>query len=214
MARVFIYVVDRDFGFAPNPFHGLCTLATCKPGIRDSACVGDWVIGMGGRRLKASGRCVFAMKVDRKITFNEYWHDPTYRDKRPVRNGSLRMLVGDNIYQSDQGIWSQANSHHSNPDGSENVANRLKDTSVDAVLIAEHFYYFGRASVLVPVSILQSLNYVNQRNYRVYDISMAKPLVDWIAAQAPASRVIDDPVDFSLAEARYSDATNKITRSK
>ncbi len=24
----------RDYGFAPNPFHGICTLATCKPVIR------------------------------------------------------------------------------------------------------------------------------------------------------------------------------------
>ena len=34
MSRVYMYVVDRDFGFAPNPFHGVRTLATCKPPIR------------------------------------------------------------------------------------------------------------------------------------------------------------------------------------
>jgi len=48
MNSVFIYVVDRDFGFAPNPFHGYCTLATCKAKIRNQARVGDWVIGNGG----------------------------------------------------------------------------------------------------------------------------------------------------------------------
>ena len=32
--KLFSYVVARDFAFAPNPFHGYCTLATCKPIIR------------------------------------------------------------------------------------------------------------------------------------------------------------------------------------
>jgi hypothetical protein len=47
--RLFSYVVARDYGFAPNPFHRHCTLATCKPGIRARAAVGDWVIGTGAK---------------------------------------------------------------------------------------------------------------------------------------------------------------------
>lgn len=31
---LFSYIVRWDHGFAPNPFHGICSLATCKPGIR------------------------------------------------------------------------------------------------------------------------------------------------------------------------------------
>jgi hypothetical protein len=109
MAEAFIYVVDRDLGFAPNPFHRYCSLATCKPRIRNKAAVGDWVIGMGGRRLKATGRCVFAMKVTQKVTFNQYWHSPEFNDKRPVRNGTVVMMVGDNIYHQDgDGNWQQA----------------------------------------------------------------------------------------------------------
>ncbi|MFH1865797.1 MAG: hypothetical protein ABIK85_07930, partial [Candidatus Eisenbacteria bacterium] len=38
--RLFSYIVARDYGFAPNPFCGVCTLATCKPKIRESASVG------------------------------------------------------------------------------------------------------------------------------------------------------------------------------
>src|SRR5712692_3617380 len=98
MSKLYMYVVDRDFGFAPNPFHGYCTLATCKPSIRARAQVGDWVVGMGGARLKATVQGVFAMVVDETLTFNGYWSNPVYLDKRPVRNGSSRMMVGDNIY--------------------------------------------------------------------------------------------------------------------
>ena len=42
---LFSYTVDTDSGFAPNPFGGICTLACCKPKIRQSANVQDWVIG-------------------------------------------------------------------------------------------------------------------------------------------------------------------------
>jgi hypothetical protein len=43
MARIYSYVVRYDSGFAPNPFYGYCTLATCKPDIRRGAEVGDLV---------------------------------------------------------------------------------------------------------------------------------------------------------------------------
>ena len=101
MPSVFVYVVDRDFGFAPNPFHGYCTLATCKPRIRKTAQIGDWVIGMAGSRLNATGRCVFAMQITATISFDEYWANPIYNEKKPVRNGSRKMMVGDNIYHRD-----------------------------------------------------------------------------------------------------------------
>ena len=61
--HLFVYVIARDFGFAPNPFHGVCTLATCKPGIRRSAKVGDWILGVGGKGLGPSYRkCILLMK--------------------------------------------------------------------------------------------------------------------------------------------------------
>lgn len=137
MSRVYFYVVDRDFGFAPNPFHGSCTLATCKPQIRARVRIEDWVIGMGGARLNATGRCLFAMQVNQTLSFNEYWSDPDYFDKRPVRNGSSRMMVGDNIYHRDPSTneWRQADSHHSNSDGTVNTHNLNKDTKTDRILI-------------------------------------------------------------------------------
>ena len=44
---MFSYVIEHDLGFAPNPFHGACTLACCKPVIRKRAQLGDYILGTG-----------------------------------------------------------------------------------------------------------------------------------------------------------------------
>jgi hypothetical protein len=78
--RLYSYVVDHDYGFAPNPFGGLCTLAKCKYGVRKRNIVemvkpGDWITGTGGADLQKSaghGKIVFAMRVDEKIPLAAY----------------------------------------------------------------------------------------------------------------------------------------------
>lgn len=216
MSKVFVYVVQRDFGFAPNPFHGSCTLATCKPDIRKGAVPGDWVIGMGGSRLRATGRCIFAMRVSRKLSFDDYWKAPEFRDKKPVRNGSMKMLVGDNIYfrAPASGQWHQADSHHSNADGSANQYNLTKDTRVDAVLISTHFYYFGNSAPAVPEQLLREIGYTNGRGYKKFDLDdCGNKLVNWIESEFASAfnRVSADPFDFDRSAARYSGKTNKLS---
>lgn len=215
MNRVFMYVVDRDFGFAPNPFHGYCSLATCKPGIRKSASINDWVIGMGGGRLKATGCCVYAMRVAEKISFSEYWHNPAYNDKKPVRNGTKRMLVGDNIYHQDEsGNWLQANSHHSHEDGSINMHNVLNDTQSNHVLLSHHFFYFGQSAPEVPNEILTAIGYKNRRNYRVFTTDQCALLIQWLSFsfQKSLNQVLDKPFDFDRSHVRYSAETNRMTK--
>ena len=215
MPRVYLYVVDRDFGFAPNPFHGFCTLATCKPGIRRTCGPGDWVIGMGGGRLNATGRCVFAMRVSQKLAFDEYWSSPEYFDKRPVRNGTKRMLVGDNIYHHNGtgGAWRQADSHHSNVDGTVNLHNLRVDTSADAVLISHHFFYFGSRAPEVPKHLLDDIGYKNARSYRVFDEQTCRGLIDWLHENFGSllNVVAADPFNFADSHRRYSAEDNRIT---
>lgn len=215
MSKAYFYVVDRDFGFAPNPFHGRCTLATCKPGIRLRAEIGDWIVGMGGRRLSATGRCVFAMEVTTTLSFDLYWADPIFRDKRPVRNGSRRMMVGDNIYHRDlsKGQWQQADSHHSNPDGTPNPHNVANDTQADRVLISDYFYYFGQSAPVVPDTLLGHLGFKNGRNYRVFDGTLFSPFLDWLRDGFRHARntVSAAPFDFESSDKRYSAGDNRIT---
>lgn len=215
MGKIYIYVVDRDFGFAPNPFHGYCTLATCKPRIRNTSGIGDWVIGVGGSTLKATGRCVFAMRVSRIITFNEYWTNPEYKDKKPVRNGSKKMLLGDNIYYFNEAdaAWQQAASHHSNPDGTINTANKDRDTQSRNVLIADYFYYFGSNAPDFPDGMLDNIGYQNGINHRVFGWNQAKCIVEWLETEFPAqvNLISGDPFNFDQSEAHYSVQTNKVT---
>jgi len=215
MSKAYIYVVDRDFGFAPNPFHGYCTLATCKPMIRKQAQLEDWVVGVGGRRLEATDKCIFAMRITDTTIFNEYWDSADYLDKKPVRNGSRRMMVGDNIYHYDSTLneWQQADSHHSNVDGSANLHNLHTDTKSDKVLISQHFYYFGREAPNIPTKILDSIGFENVRNYRVYDLDECAALIEWLQSsfQNLLNLVIADPFDFNESEKRYSVGDNKIS---
>ena len=210
---LYIYVVARDFGFAPNPFHGYCTLATCKPGIRKGAQIGDWVMGVGGRRLQATGKCIYLMNVSEILTFDAYWSDNRFRVKKPVRNGSPVMMVGDNIYHQNAttGDWIQEDSHHSNPDSSTNITNLQTDTMSENVLISSHFYYFGSEAPSVDLS---AINYTNVRNYckKSFDDSTVVAFVKNIEEKHRRDRnvVIGDPCDFGQAAKRVDQGTGKL----
>ena len=139
--RVFSYVVKNDGGFAPNPFHGYCTLACCKPMIRRTAQVGDLVVGLSSR----SERVVYAMKVDRVLSFDDYWAGSELAAKRPDWTSRHHQeRIGDNIYEPlGAGRYRQLPSKHSNLDGTEDAAAMRKDLRGEHVLVATQFAYFG-----------------------------------------------------------------------
>ena len=143
--RMFSYVVARDFGFAPNPFNGWCTLATCKPEIRKSANVGDWILGTGSKSRDRADRVVYVMCVTETLAFNDYWADSRLRCKRPNLRGSKKQAFGDNIYhrEPDSDSWAQENSHHTYADGTTNLRNVATDTKCDRVLLSNDFAYWG-----------------------------------------------------------------------
>lgn len=160
LMKCYSYVITRDFGFAPNPFYGLCTLATCKQDIRKSASIGDWIIGCGSSKYKLSGYLIYVMQVNKKVSFDEYWNDARYQCKRPVMNGSLKQLFGDNIYHSDAKTqkWIQENSHHSLADGKENLLNKERDLRSKSVLISENYWFFGRDAIKFPIAFTRGDN--------------------------------------------------------
>lgn len=213
-SKLYIYVVARDFGFAPNPFHGVCTLATCKPNIRKSANVGDWIMGVGGNDLgQVKGKCIFLMKVTGKMSFQDYWDDEQYALKKSIRNGSDVRMLGDNIYHKDEtSEWIQEDSHHSNTDGSINYTNLKTDTKSDRVLISRHFLYFGSQAQEVD---LDSINYKRGIGHRKISLSDSEEACTLITTIFRKNRndiniIISDPCQFEDAHKRVDQGTRKI----
>ena len=156
--RLYSYVVRYDSGFAPNPFYGWCTLATCKPKIRKSAQVGDWIVGTGSddKKVRRGKHLVYAMHVTEILTFNEYDNDPRFGSKKPYRTGSRKQSCGDNIYfrNAKNTQWCQRDSFHSNADGTRRSDHVARDTGVNRVLLSDDFVYFGGSGPRIPESLI------------------------------------------------------------
>lgn len=188
MARVYSYVVRYDSGFAPNPFYGYCTLATCKPNIRKFADVGDWVVGSGSndRTVRRGGNLVYAMCVTEVMTFDEYDADPRFQCKKPYRNGSRKQSCGDNIYfRATHGdAWQQRDSFHSRPNGGLNPDHVARDTGVNRVLISRDFVYFGGEGPEFPEKLKdrhgRSLCKTGIGVTTFDDVRLIEDLVKWI----------------------------------
>lgn len=105
-SQIFSYVVDHDYGLAPNPENGLCSLARCKYGtpekanLVEKARVDDWVIGtVGKNNTKGSsnilaGGLLYAMKVTEKITLKEYVARYPYRRDAQFQGGCDQENLG------------------------------------------------------------------------------------------------------------------------
>lgn len=200
--RLYSYVVRYDIGFAPNPFHGWCTLATCKQDIRRKAQIGDWIVGTGSTTRDAGGRLVYAMRVDEVLAFDAYWHDPRFACKRPNRHGSIKRAYGDNIYHhGPSGEWVQEDSRHSLSDGSPNQGHIDKDTSADAVLASQQFTYWGARGPDIPKHLRQGeldLVHTAQSHRCCFPDATRDEAIAWITSLEPG--VHADPPDWSMPQ--------------
>jgi hypothetical protein len=164
MPRLYSYLMTHDSGFAPNPFFGYLTLATCMAEIRRTKKVGDWVAGFASKALVKKCHAldftiphqglIYLMEIGEVLPMDTYFHDLRFQDKKAVPLGSCDTMKerGDNIYHQDgRGNFRQL--ENDNHDAGE----LLKDTSGKNVLIAKKFYYFGR-DCPVPAASWLSLN--------------------------------------------------------
>lgn len=188
------YKISRDFGFAPNPFFGSCTLATCKPKIRNGAKVGDLVVGCGSKKLKLPERLIFAMKVSEKLSFDEYWASNRFKKKRPNFHSSRARGYGDNIYhRDDAGLWIQEDSHHSYDEGVHNEDNSDRDLNSHCVLTSNEFVYWGNKAPKVPTAFRNFMGddlYPNVRDFRnSYEPEFEQAVVHWFDSLVEKGRI-------------------------
>ncbi len=150
--KLYSYIVAHDSGFAPNPFWGFCTLANCKPKIRERAQPGDWIVGLASRT--GGNGIVYAMEVDEVMGYGDYFNDPRFAAKIPDHTRlDYVQRCGDNCYEPlPDGGFRQLPSHHS-AGALENPKLKATDLSGRNVLIAKRFHYFGSQPLPLPESL-------------------------------------------------------------
>ena len=202
--RLYSYVLRVDTGFAPNPYHGFCTLACCMHQIRLRAEIGDWVIATGSnaKGKRRGGFLSYAMRVTEILSFQEYWNDERFRAKRPDLGGSLEEACGDNLYRRDptSGRWLQIPAYHCE------LSKMEQDTSVDRVLISDDFVYWGGNGPVFPK--FGGSNLCREgRNYLVnFPEEVVEEFVEWVRRlqDAGVTGVCGDPLDQSEKNRRKS----------
>ena len=192
----FSYKVEHDYGLAPNPFGEYCTLAVCKPKIRKNRKLelGDWIIGTGSKKLKKLNHLIFAMKVEGKIPFDEYWKDERFQYKKPILNGSLVQIFGDNFYHKDEKNpqkWIQEKSAHSVVDCEKH---KTKDLGGEYVLYTTTFYYFGNQAPLIPEELHEICN--DGRDFKYVEENLGLKFISWLD-HGFTEGLNGDPMDWS-----------------
>jgi hypothetical protein len=156
------YKMTNDSGFAPNPFHGYLTLATCKPGIRRSGNrrIGDWIAGFTSTSLcgdpVGGERLIYLMRVDEILPIEEYFRDHRFQVKIP-RKGSPDTIhrAGDNIYRPLVDSPSDGSDYEQIPNDSHPPGSKEHDVGGRNVLVAHpgHYFYFGSNALDIPRSL-------------------------------------------------------------
>jgi hypothetical protein len=178
MPRLFSYTIPIDDGAAPNPFHGMCSLAICKPAIRRVAEPEDWIAGLGSQNSPSgnlAGRLVYAMRVDEILSLADY--DKHARARWPHRipniaSSDLVDRLGDCIYDFSSGRPVQRPSVHGQ-------RNQALDLSGKNVLVSKHFYYFGSRAYLLPEH-LRAICHQTQGHRSDSNALHFHPFVKWI----------------------------------
>ena len=177
----FRYRMDHDYGFAPNPFWGTLSLATCKAQIRKSPALalGDWIVGLGSKAMGNENKIIYAACVDEIITFDQYWEDPRFQMKKAIINGSLMQMYGDNVYHTVHGEIVQEHCAHSND---PNGKHKKSDVNGKNVLLCHKFYYFGNKAPELPFNLSYIKNIGNPRAYKYTDLDNARIscFVSWL----------------------------------
>ena len=173
--QMFSYVVKHDFGFAPNPFSGYLTLATCKPRIRAAASVGDYLVGTGSTTNVGTTKLIYAARIAKVISIEDYGRLPEYANKRPSDRGEQWRQHGDNIYFVAGGKWKQRpNPYHS--------ADRMEhDLGGSCVLICKQFWYFGDAAFDIPAELREAVKR-GPGHKRIMTAPLVQRFIRWLGS--------------------------------
>lgn len=149
---LYCYKMNWDTESAPNPHHGLLTLAICKPTIRRCSQVGDWISGWTAKVVHGKDerrysfdnpKLIYLARIQKKLTFDEYWLQ--YPEKYPHKINGMKSLYdsGDNIYKPLVANPNDYNDYEQVENNNHTKEDILHDLSGKYVLVCEEFYYYG-----------------------------------------------------------------------
>ena len=177
--KLYSYCLRYDDGAAPNPYWGICTLVICKPAIRRTAEVGDWVVGLGSANSPVgniSNCVIYAMRVTEKMTMDAYDQFCATHSPKKIpdwRRRDYRRRMGDCIYDY---------SASPNPKLRWSVhteENRETDLGGKFALLSKHFFYFGDQPIQLP-NELHPIIHATQGHKSDANKPYAQPFVEWI----------------------------------
>jgi hypothetical protein len=178
MTKLYTYCIPYDDGAAPNPYWGTCTLTICKPAIRRTAQIGDWIVGTGSKNSPIgdiSGKVVYAMRVSKVMTMQEYdtWAAANLPEKIPDANNSdVQRKLGDSIYDFSTQPPTQRKSVHDS-------GNVKTDLSGKNALLSDNFFYFGDSPQQLPPNLLDIVH--QTQSHRVHlNKPFVKDFIEWL----------------------------------
>jgi hypothetical protein len=196
MPSLYTYIIPVDDGAAPNPFGGICTLNICKPAIRRTAKKGDWIAAFGSLNAPTgslTGRMVYAMKVTGKMPMANY--DRHAASELPVKVPNVRSPVvkerlGDSIYDFSIRPPNQRLGVHER-------SNQETDLSGENCLLSDHFVYFGKNAVEVPLT-LRAVIYQGRGHRRQKNDPYFAEFEKWVEGLIAAGGGIQGEPDYEI----------------
>ncbi len=173
---IFIYKMTADTGGAPCIHDGLISLCICKPDIRTSpsANKGDWIIGMGGKRVpELKDRLIYIMQVKECIKGSVYYAPESKYADRP-----------DCIYEWDGNdyIWKSGAKYHLDGTGLTTDLGEAPEYDKAICLVGDKFAYFGDGKKTDPsIAEIKTIYEALPRNYKKnHPTADYKQLIDYI----------------------------------
>ena len=135
MGKIYYYKLTCDNNGAPCIQDGMLSLAICKPMIRSSAEVGDWIFGFAANSLNNANPLIYVAKVTEKKEGKDYYTAEEFSKRE------------DRVYDFVDGkfFWRSGSLHH-NESNLEQDLGRYPDYSRSHVILSRNndFRYFGK----------------------------------------------------------------------
>jgi hypothetical protein len=188
MIRLFSYKMTDDTGFAPNPFWGMLTLATCKPEIRRTKREEDWIAGFTSKALcgdpVGQEKLIYLMEITKKEQLRYYFTSQDFRDKKPLDGCHHVCKIGDNIYQPLCVNASASEDFKRLPEALYHCteSNKQKDLGGGFVLISTKFFYFGGEALRIPDKVRPELpTGQSAHGSRTRDETRARDFINYVS---------------------------------